>query len=110
MSKRITFKPAAPLAVPRGKLQSAQYLNGRTCIGEKFAMVIISKTQAELRDLLEQWNAEVTNGDDFSSDMVECLGNAEESLKIRLELVTMAFARLFVVNDELKAKGINVQI
>lgn len=106
----LTFEPAAPAQVLLAKLRKAQAPNGLTSMGEKFAMVVLSKTQAELRQMVDKLERDSkVDGDDAGNHMVDAILAASESLKIRLQLVDAAFARLCVVVDDLavadKAKG-----
>ena len=53
MSEPMTFEPAAPMHVLLAKLGKAHAPNGMTAMGERLAMVVVSKTQAELRQIAE---------------------------------------------------------
>jgi hypothetical protein len=100
----LTFKPAATKRVLFAKLRKAQDPNGKTSVGEKFAMVVLSKTKAELRDWLDELERDHETGE----LVVETIVRASESLKTRLQLVDSAFARLCVVADDQAGSRLHV--
>src|ERR1700686_1461921 len=99
MSKSLAgkrFKPVAPKRILFANLRKAQDPNGKTSVGERFAMVVLSKTKAELRD----WYGELERKAEVGELAVESIVRASKSLGTRLQLVDAAFARLCVIADE----------
>jgi hypothetical protein len=65
--------------------------------GERFAMAVNCKTKSELCAMMEK------SGREIGVDLVEFIISAQDSLKMRLDLVNCAFARLASIAMKIKA-------
>ncbi len=61
--------------------------------GERLAAMVISRSQAQLTNLVASGDPEVVN------KMADTLGEAAELMRSRLDLIESALARLIVVDD-----------
>ena len=74
------------------KLREDQDPKGAPFVGERFALTLLDKTPAELKDALNKLDNEAGN------ELTDWLFAAHESLKMRMTLVTAAIARVAIAS------------
>jgi hypothetical protein len=74
------------------KLASHQSRTSASFAGERFAIALLEKTPQELKKMLKRLDNEGGNA------LTDSLLAAEESLRLRLKLVTAAFARVAIAS------------
>lgn len=90
------FEPVATERELFGYLSREQALTSNTCIGERFASTILTKSSKdELRQIMD--NAQAGG---IAVDLVDYLAGARESLSDRLRLVDAALGRLTILGQE----------
>ena len=83
------FAAVAPFEELKVKLDKAQSLDGSTCVGERMAIALCSKSRAELEPVADELEA-----------FVDPIFAALNSLEVRVALVQAARARISMVCEE----------
>ena len=74
------------------KLREHQDPKGAPFVGERFALTLLDKTPAELKEILNKLD------DEAGSELTDWLLAAQGSLKMRMEIVTAAIARVAIAS------------
>ena len=75
-----------------GKLREHQDPKSAPFVGERFALTLLDKTPAEMKEILNKLDNEAGN------ELTDWLFAAQESLKMRMTIVTAAIARVAIAS------------